>query len=477
MTDTLLPAPAAPPDPVPTAPASPRARPDRRATQDATTRVVATGLLWLAVLLVTWWWTVDRGLQDLATWSGALTSVGRLSGLVGSVLLLVQVVLMARLPVLERAYGQDRLARQHRVIGFTSFTLVLVHVVMVTWGYAAGSLLAAPATLWRLTLDSPGVLLADAGLVCLVLVVVTSVRVARRRLRYESWHLLHLYAYLGVGLALPHQLWTGSELVSSPWRTAFWWTAWGATAGLVLVTRVGRPVVLTLRHRLRVAAVVPQGPGTWSVHVVGRRMDRFPAEAGQFLVWRFLAGPGWSRGNPYSLSAAPDGRGLRLTVQEAGDGSRTVAHLRPGTRVLVEGPFGRLSARARTRRGVLLLGAGVGMAPLHALAQGLPYAPGDVVYLERSSGPALFPDETAWLARHRGLRVLWLPGPRRHDGSWLSAHAGAVDDAAALRWWVPDVAERDVYVCGPPAWAALVRTSLQACGLLPDQIHLETFSW
>ena len=44
------------------------------------------------------------------------------------------------------------------------------------------------------------------------MVVVTSVQAARQQLRYESWHLLHLYAYLGVGLALPHQLWTGQEL-------------------------------------------------------------------------------------------------------------------------------------------------------------------------------------------------------------------------------------------------------------------------
>ena len=83
------------------------------------------------------------------------------------------------------------------------------------------------------------------------MVVVTSVRAARRRLRYESWHLLHLYAYLGVGLALPHQLWTGQQFVSSPARTVFWWTFWAVAAGVVLVWRVGLPVVRNLRHRLR----------------------------------------------------------------------------------------------------------------------------------------------------------------------------------------------------------------------------------
>ena len=74
-------------------------------------------------------------------------------------------------------------------------------------------------------------LLALAGTACLVMTVVTSVRAARARLRHESWHLLHLYAYLGVGLALPHQLWTGQEFLLSPGRTVFWWSMWIAAAG------------------------------------------------------------------------------------------------------------------------------------------------------------------------------------------------------------------------------------------------------
>jgi ferredoxin-NADP reductase len=309
------------------------------------------------------------------------------------------------------------------------------------------------------------------------MVVATSIRAARRRLRYESWHLLHLYAYLGVGLALPHQLWTGQELVSSPARAAFWWTAWGVTAALVVVTRLGRPLVLNLRHRLRVTDVVPEAPGVWSVHLSGHRLDRLRVEAGQFLTWRFLDRAGWTRGHPYSLSAAPDGSRLRITVQAEGDGSASITHLRPGTRALVEGPYGRLSARARTRPKVAFIGAGVGVTPLRALAEGLDYGPGDAVYLERCTTHPLFAAETERLAHERGLQLLRLPGHRRHPGSWLSRHGGAVDDVSALRFWVPDIAERDVYVCGPPAWTELVRSTLLATGLPDEHLHLETFTW
>jgi predicted ferric reductase len=450
-----------------------RAHPGRT---DELVRAGSSALLAGALLLVTWWWAGDGGLGALGGWASGLTSVGQWSGLAASVLLLAQVLLMARLPVLEGAWGQDRLVAVHRVVGFSSFTLMLVHIVLVTWGYAAGQLLASPAMLWQLVLDSPGMLLAAAGTVALVMVVVTSLRAARRRLRYESWHLLHLYAYLGVGLALPHQLWTGASFASSPARTLFWWSAWGATAATVLVWRVVLPFVRTLRHELVVHSVVREGPGVVSVHLTGRDLHRLRVHPGQYFNWRFLDRPGWTRANPYSLSAAPDGRSLRITVKDTGDGSGSAAGLEPGSRVAVEGPYGRLSPRVRTRRKVALIGAGVGVTPLRSLAEGLPYAPGDAVLLHRWTTDPLFAAELDALRTTRGLQVVDLPGPRRHHRSWLG-HAPDADDTTLLHGWVPDLAERDVWICGPEPWADAVRRSCRALGVPARRIHVESFGW
>jgi predicted ferric reductase len=449
----------------------------RRAGLDDGVRQVALMVLWGSLLLVAYWWATGGGFQDLGSWADGLTSTGRLSGLLASDLLLVQVLLMARVPMLEHAFGQDRLARLHRLVGFSSFTLMLAHIGLITWGYAAGELSATPGELWDLTVDYPGMLLAAAGTACLVMVVVTSVKAARRRLRYESWHLLHLYAYLGVGLALPHQLWTGQDFLASPARTVFWWGLYAVTATSVLVWRIALPLVRSAHHRIRVTALVPEGNGVVSVHMAAARGHRLPVEAGQFLTFRFLAGTGWTRGHPYSLSAAPDGRTLRITVAEVGDGSRALRSLRPRTRVLVEGPYGRLSARARTRPKVAFIGAGVGITPLRALAEGLDYARGDAVLLYRYSGEPLFQREFEALAADRGLEVLWLPGHRRAPGSWLGEGIGADDDLAALTWWVPDIADRDVYVCGPKPWAADVRRTTEAAGVLADRFHVESFGW
>jgi len=438
-----------------------------RAAVDRAVRLGAGAALWLGMLLVTYWWVADGGLRAPVADGGAVLALGQLAGLSASVLLLAQVLLMARIPVLERAFGQDDLARRHRLVGFTSFNLMLAHGVLVTIGYAGGDVLASPGRLWDLTVDYPGMLLAVAGAACLAMVVVTSIKAARRKLRYESWHLLHLYAYLGVGLALPHQLWTGEQFVGSTGRTVFWWTAWAAAAAAIIVWRLGLPAYRTLRHDLRVTSVAPEAGDVWSVYVTGRDLHALGVEAGQFFSWRFLAGRGWSRAHPYSLSAAPDGRSLRITVKELGDGSREVARLQPGTRVLVEGPFGRLSARARTVRPVALIGAGVGMTPLRALAEGLDYAPGEAVLVHRYADRPLFAGELAVLAAERGLRVVDLPGRRSEPAN----------DPGALLDHVPDLAHRDVYVCGPEEWTEHVRSTALAAGVPPEQLHVETFRW
>jgi predicted ferric reductase len=454
-----------------------------RADSDALVRGTARALLTGSLLLVTGMWAAGGGLTDLSAIGNlggaqaALTSLGRVTGLWASVLLLAQVVLMARIPLLEGAFGQDRLTQQHRIVGFTSFTLMLAHIVLITWGYAGASLAASPRELWTLTVDYPGMLLAVAGTAALVMVVVTSLRAARKRLRYESWHLLHLYAYLGVGLALPHQLWTGQQFLTSTLATVFWWSAWALAAGSILVWRVGVPLWRSLRHRLRVTSVVPEGDGSVSVYLTGHHLHALRAEPGQFFLWRFL-GRGWTRAHPYSLSAAPDGRSLRVTVKALGDGSSAVPGIHPGTRVLIEGPYGRLAPRARTRRKVALIGAGVGITPIRALAEGLHYHPGEAVLLHRFGDEPLFAPEFEVLARERGLQVLPLPGPRRFDGSWLGATVPAqTSDLTALRWWVPDIAQRDVFLCGPERWAGMVTETLTAAGVPASAIHVESFGW
>ena len=181
---------------------------------------------------------------------------------------------------------------------FSPSTLLITHIVLIIAGYASGQWSAVLSTIWDLITNYGGILLAFGGTACLIMVVITSIKAARRRLRYESWHLLHLYGYLGVGLALPHQLWTGQEFLQSLAATVYWWTLWAAAAGTVVLWRVWLPLWRSARYRLRVAGVVRESSDVVSVYLTGHRLDRLPLRAGQFINIRFLEPAGMDPRQP-----------------------------------------------------------------------------------------------------------------------------------------------------------------------------------
>lgn len=461
------------------APAATRAGRPRRRPTPLWWRDVSGATAWALVLFVVALWVHGGGVTDLVGGADALTSLGRLTGLLASVLLLIQVALMARIPLVEQAWGQDELARQHRVVGFTSIWLMLAHIVLITLGYANGSTLGVIGTFVDQVVHSGGMMLALAGTLALGMVVVTSVRRARRRFRYESWHLLHLYAYLGAGLALPHQLWTGQDFLASTVSTVFWWGLYAAVLASVVVFRVLVPIVRSRRHQLVVRRVVNEAPGVVSVHLAGRNLDRLPVRAGQFFQWRFLDGTGWTRANPYSLSAAPNKGGLRITARVVGDSTLRLAGMRPGVKVAIEGPYGRLHDGVATTDRAVLIGAGIGITPLRALLESRPAGADRTVVIHRvRSGENVLGQELADLARDRGAALHVLSGPRvQGRSSWLPEQYAAWDDGAALLHLVPDIAERDVYVCGPTTWMEAVVAAAEECRVPEEALHTEQFAY
>jgi ferredoxin-NADP reductase len=318
---------------------------------------------------------------------------------------------------------------------------------------------------------------ATLGTAMLIAVVVTSIRAARRRLRYESWHLLHLYSYAGMGMALPHQLFDGMNF-QSPVARAYWWAIYGLAVGAVLAFRVAAPLWRSHYHRLRVAGVKPEVPGVVSVTFEGHRLDRLRVRSGQFFIWRFLDGPGWTRGNPYTISDAPHRDRLRVTIRAVGDGSGRAHAVQPGTRVLIEGPYGTMTAQRRRHERMLVIAAGIGITPMRALIADTPFAPGDATLIYRYSGDAepMFREELEEIAAERGVDLHFLPGSRAADDSWVPAGTDG-NDVEVLTRLVPDAAQRDIFVCGSPGWIAAVRRAARAAGASPKQIHTEEFAW
>ncbi|GAB2926310.1 MULTISPECIES: ferric reductase-like transmembrane domain-containing protein [Streptomyces] len=415
-----------------------------------------------AAVLALWWWDTES-VVGVAGW---LTGAGRITGLLCGYACAVLVGLMARVPLLERRVGADRVARWHARAGRYTICLLVAHVVLILLGYAAQDGSSVVRETLTVVLDYPEMLKATAGTVLLVAVGIVSARAVRRRVSHEFWYYTHLFTYAAVFLSFGHQLALGADFTGSPAARAAWYALYLGVAALVLWFRVLTPVRLNLRHRLRVDSVHREAPGVYSVVVRGRRLHELGARPGQFLRWRFLTdGMRWTS-TPYSLSAPPRPDLLRITVKALGDHSAAVARLRPGTRVWAEGPYGALTADRRTAHRSLLVAGGVGITPLRALFETLP-GKVTLLYRCRTAEDLALGAELEAVARWRGATVLYaLNGPhgRRPDLS-----------AGSLRAAVPDLDAHDVYLCGPEGFARTVYEALRAAGVPDRRIHHESF--
>ena len=349
-----------------------------------------------------------------------LIFAGRIAGMVAAYAMLVLVMLVARLPIVERAAGQDRLVAWHRTLGPWPLYLITAHGVLITLGYAAQAHTGAPAELWTLPSTYPGVLAGTAGFALLIAAGVSSYRHVRRRMAYETWWSVHLYTYLALFLAFSHQTATGQPFVGHPVARTVWTGLWAAGAALVLAYRVALPVGRTLRHLPVVESVRTDAPGVVTVTVRGRKLHRLPIAGGQFLQWRVLRPGLWWHAHPYSISSVPAGGRMELTVKDLGDHSRAMARLAPGTRLAIEGPYGRFTRDARAGDAVALVGAGVGIAPVKSLLQDLPQRVDATVILRGSTpGDIVLRDDVRALCAARGARST--SGP---EAAWTSRSTG-----------------------------------------------------
>ena len=418
-------------------------------------------------------WIRHGGADQFSTFAGTITALGQLTALLGTYGALLQLVIMSRSPWLDHVFGMDRLVFAHRWLGFATIWLLLGHAVGTTVGYALGDGSSVVAETLTLLGTYPYVLMATVGMGLFVVIGASSVRYARRRISYETWHGIHVYGYLAIALAFMHALVVGTDFADDRVARIYWIGLYVIAGGLVLAFRFGAPIRLNLRHRMEVANVVQEAPDTVSVYVTGRQLDRLPVRAGQYFQWRFLARDGWWRAHPYSLSAAPNGEWLRITIKDLGEDSRAASRLTPGTRVFAEGPYGAFTGARRSRRRILLVAGGIGVTPLRALFEELPADQGDItlIYRARRWSEVVFRDELDALAALRGATVRYLVGRAGKE-----VPTGPLS-AAWLRRYVPDVAERDVYLCGPEPMMTSVRSSLRTLGVPPSQVHWEAFAY
>jgi predicted ferric reductase len=408
--------------------------------------------------------------SDISSFYLIIQTISRFAALIGTYFALLGILLVSRIPWVERGVGHDRLITWHRKLGPWSLYLIGLHVLLITVGYAGQfqekilgefiNILTTFSWMWA----------ALAGFIFMITAGVTSYKKARAKLSYEAWWTIHVSTYLAIALSFMHQILNGPMFISHPLNKAFWIFLYSAMVFCIVYWRIALPTYRSFRHGLKVEKIVVEGPNMVSVIMHGRDLDKLGAQGGQFFGWRFIAKGHALASHPYSLSASPTSHYLRITVKDLGDHSRSMADLKPGTRVFMEGPYGAFTAGRASRKHVVLVGGGVGITPIRALME--EFRAGvqlDVIFRASQADDLILREEMDYLASKSegSIRVHYLVGSRKIHPM----------DAKSLKELVPRFADSDLYICGPAPLVEAVREAAKDLGVPKNRFHDEAFAF
>jgi len=379
------------------------------------------------------------------------------------------VALRSRVGLLERFIGSEALGRWHRELGGALVVAILGHAALILVGYAALDDLPLLRELDVLMSEYQDMTSAVVAVGILVGIGLLAIRAVRTVMPYELWKFLHLSSYAVLLFSYGHQFANGQQLFRPGPARTYWIGLYVAVLACLAWGRVVGPLILNLGHGFRVAEVVPEGPDIVSIYLSGRRL-RQTGRAGQFFRWRFLARGVWTQAHPFSLSAAANGRWLRLTVKTVGRHTEALRGLPPGVRVWAQGPMGSFTAVRRTRGRALLIAGGIGIGPIRALLEELPLG-ASVIYRASTADDVVLRDELDRLAEQRQADVWYVIGSRYDPAP------RALLTASGMLQIAPDVASRDVYLCGPHGFVKEARAALRRAGVPRRQLHDTLFEF
>ncbi len=418
----------------------------------------ACGLVFL-ITLFGWW----RGSAfDFATTSGLLIGIARLTGLVATLSVLLELVLIARIPYMEASFDLEESLELHKLNGYFMLASLSAHVIFSVYGYAYGGHLSLIGQFVNMNQKIDDVFIATLGTIIFFLAVGVSVRVVRKKLPYQIWFLSHLTLYGAIAATYLHQISAGGDLLAQNWFRLFWIILFVGVLGVLAIYRFIWPFYISFKHGLKIESVKSEARDIVSIYISGKDVAKLTFAPGQYASWWFLQKNMWWEGHPYSISSMPNKPYIRLTVKASGDHSSKLGALRKGTRVIMDGPRGAFTSFRTKGDSAVLIAGGVGITPFvpmaaHLLAIGKKV---NLFYAARTEEDIAYRDELAELSR-LGATVEFFVADRR----LTSQH---VMDACNPN--------STFYICGPDAMSRAFSAEFTVAGIAPSQVISERFA-
>jgi predicted ferric reductase len=416
----------------------------------------------LGTIFVGWW---QGSGADVVSGTQRLIALGRLFGLLAAFSILLEVLLMSRLPFMERNFGMEETITLHRLNGYAVLLSISAHVVFLVVGYATRSRVGYFAQYLDFVKNYEDVLAAAIGTALFFIATGLSVQLVRKRMRYEWWYATHLFIYLAILLTFGHQVKVGADLLSIKWFQYFWINMYAWVFGLLAWYRFLQPIFYMYWYDLRLAKIVPEAEGINSYYISGKNLENLKYKSGQYVTWRFAQWPTILQAHPFSISSQHGSEHIRFSAKQLGDYSGGLINLKIGTRVVFDGPRGAFHSENVTTNNIIMVAGGIGIAPFMGIIPTLLEMKKQVtlVYCSKTISSTAFLSELD-LLKDRGLVV----SMQISDQGAKHPDANTLRDLGANKMTT-------IMVCGPDGLGKAMIDAGKDLGLPKSQILSERF--
>lgn len=388
------------------------------------------------------------------------TSLGQIFGLVGACLLIYSIFFSIRPKFLEDKFGGlDKIYRSHHFIGIAAWIFLLAHPITLSFVQIKFSLIRV----FRYFLPGNDFAI-NLGIFALFLMVVLLVLTLFWKPTYKIWKFTHEFLELSLVLGVLHSFLVGSD-ISRFLPLKIYMLAISLVGVSAAIYQVFLAGFLKRKYSYRVKNVlVKNNVADIELFPLGKEMLY---ENGQFAFFQFLSGNIPKESHPFSVAPA-EGNSLRIVVKLQGDYTNLLKNLNNGTKVIIEGPYGKFAKTNNITEKQIWLAGGIGIVPFLSMAKNAPEDKTiDLYYLVKNHTEALYLKE---------LYVYAQKNPNIHLIPFYSEDLGHINPTK-IEKISGNILQNDYFICGPKKMALSLIKSLKESGVKQKLIHYELFEY
>jgi predicted ferric reductase len=393
-------------------------------------------------------------------------------GYSGLAMMGLQFGLTARFRYVTEPWGEDVIYHFHRQISLVAVGLVVTHPIILV---AVKPELLALSNMLEAPLSAHFALLSIFSVIALV---VTALWRAALKIKYETWHLIHVVlAVVAITAGVVHMAGSGFYLVD-PWKRALWIGLTIFWIGLLLYVRIVKPLFM-LRRPYRVTEVRKERGDTSTLVMQPEGHPGFRFSPGQFGWLTLWGSPFEITAHPFSFSssaAAADGR-VEMSIRNLGDFTSEIHKVPMGQRVYLDGPYGAFTTGNPADMHVLIAGGG-GVTPMMSMIRTLAdrgdRRPVILLYGSKDWESITFREELEALKARLNLTVVHVLA---NPAAGWTGEQGFINAEMFKRHLPAPYADHEYFICGPDAMMDAIEKALGEMNVPMSKYHSERYSF